>query len=273
MEFRNYQTLSVKTKNQIDQIVDVWRRHLENSLIGVYLHGSLALNSFVEGVSDIDALIVCDRHIGREERLRIVKDIILIDGKPSSLEMSAIWTKDLKPWKHPTPCQFHYSEYWTSRYLRMLSGEIHESFMIDEDFCDSDIACHVRLTNQCGLCAYGAPVKETFPDVPEQDFWKSLISGIDEYDFHAGSPRSFVSNILILGRVLSYKKEKRILSKYEAGVWALRFVPEKYRYIIKNAIGVWYLGGKPIEYRKEDLDGLRAFLIAEIKEPDARYGD
>ena len=265
MEFQNDKTLSVEVKEQIRQVRDVWLKCMEEAVTGVYLHGSIALNCFVEGVSDIDLLILCDRRIDREERLCIAKNIIEIDGKPSPLEMSAVWINDLKPWKYPTPCQFHYSDTWTEHYRNLLNGSIKESFLVDEDFCDADIACHAHLTNQSGICVYGKPVKEAFPIVPEEDFWSSISNDVDEYDFKAYDPRYFASNILILGRILSYKKEKRILSKYDGGIWVRNYVPDRFRYVIDHAIREWYSGEKGLEYKEVDLDGLKRGLIDEIK--------
>jgi len=266
MEFKSYTALSPAVKNQIKNVADTWLRCIGESVIGIYLHGSIVLNSFREGVSDIDILIICDRRIDREERILISKNIIEIDCKPSPLEMSAIWINDLNPWKYPTPCQFHYSDAWTEHYKGLLNGNIKESFIVDKDFCDPDIACHAHLTNQSGICIYGSPIKEVFPTIPEADFWDSISNNITDYDFQAYNARYFASNILILGRILSYKKEKRILSKYEGGIWTLNYVPERFRYIIENAINEWYLGETGIEYKKEDLDELKQLLVSEIQD-------
>lgn len=266
MDFKNYKTLPSDVKEQISNVTDTWLKCIGESVIGIYLHGSIALNCFVEGVSDIDILIICDRQLSRDERLFISKNIIEIDCKPSHLEMSTVWINDLNSWKYPTPCQFHYSDTWAEHYRNLLNGNIKDSFIVDEDFCDADIACHAHLTNQSGICIYGMPIKEVFPVIPETDFWNSISSNITEYDFQAYNPRYFSSNVLILGRILSYKKEKRILSKYEGGLWTLDYVPERFRYIIDNAIKEWYSEEKGLEYKKEDLDELRQLLINGIQD-------
>uniref|UniRef100_UPI002899FA28 aminoglycoside adenylyltransferase domain-containing protein n=1 Tax=Lachnoclostridium sp. TaxID=2028282 RepID=UPI002899FA28 len=225
MDFKIYKTLPLDVKDQIDKVKDIWLTCLGESVVGIYIHGSIALNCFVENVSDIDILVICDRRINREERLSISSNIINIDVKPSPLEMSAIWLNDLTPWKYPTPCQYHYSDAWTEHYKKLLTGDIKGSFIVDEDFCDADIACHVHLTNQSGICIYGKPIGEVFPVVPEDDFWNSISNDVNEYEFGAYNPRYFASNILILGRILSYKIEKIILSKYDGGIWARNYVP------------------------------------------------
>ncbi len=265
MDFNNYDTASAQVKEQIDSLCNVWLKHLGESLLGIYIHGSMALNCFHQDISDIDILVVSNRRISRDERLLIAKDIIDIDQKPCPLEMSALWIDDIKPWKHPTPCQFHYSDYWTESYISMISGEMDSNFIVDEDFEDADIACHIHLTNQSGICVYGKSIQDIFPEVPEDDFWKSISNDIDEYDFNAYKPKYYASNILILGRILSYKKEKRILSKYEGAIWTLDYVPSKYHKIISNALRVWYMGEEIIDYGKEELEELREYLINQIR--------
>ncbi|MBB2182185.1 DUF4111 domain-containing protein [Lachnospiraceae bacterium MD1] len=265
MEFKNYNTLSPDVKEQIKQVTDIWLDCIGEAVVGIYLHGSMVLDSFVEGVSDIDIIIICDKRLSREERLSVAEKIIEIDCKPSHLEMSAIWINDLNPWKHPVPCQFHYSDSWTERYKNLLNGTLKECFIVDEDFCDPDIASYIHLINQSGICIWGRPIKEVFPTIPEKDFWNSISNDVAEYDFRAYNPRYFASNILILGRILSYKYEKRILSKYDGAIWTLNFVPEKYRYIIDQAIKEWYSEEKDLEYKEEDLEELKELLINEIQ--------
>jgi hypothetical protein len=67
-----------------------------------------------------------------------------------------------------------------------------------------------------------------------------------------------------LGRILSYKCEKRILSKYESGLWAMNYVPEQFRYIIDGAIKAHYFNENKIDYAVNDLEGLKKFIIGEI---------
>ncbi|MBQ8508956.1 MAG: DUF4111 domain-containing protein [Clostridia bacterium] len=264
MKFQNFLTLSLEVRAQIGCVADLWHRHLGDALVGVYVHGSIALGRFVEGVSDLDMLIVVDRPIGREERLNIAADILAADERPAPLELSALWTEQLTPWRYPTLCQFHYSGAWTEHYRSLLDESITESFLVDTDFPDPDIACHVRLTSQLGICVYGRPVAEVFPEVPEDDFWQSISADVPEYDFHAYAPKYYASNILVLGRILSYRVERRILSKYDAGLWMLERIPEGWRYIVENALNVWYDGGVQLTYRPEDEDGLRRWLIDAI---------
>ena len=265
MEFRDAHTVSEKVHGQVDQVCRVWLKHLKHRLVGVYLHGSLALGSFVEDASDLDILVVTEARLSRRERLSIARDVLAIDQKPCPLEISALWLQQIFPWQYPTPCQFHYSSLWTEHYRRLLGGEIQNSFLVEEDFTDTDMACHVRLAGQSGLCVYVRPIHEVFPPVPEQDFWDSISRDIGGCSFEDPQPKTYAANILTLARVLSYKKEKRILSKVDGARWALGYVPEKLRYLLENAVQIWYAGAEKCGYDAEDVRELQRFLMDEIR--------
>ena len=83
---------------QIGSVVEVWKKHLGDQLVGVYLHGSIALGAFSPDSGDIDILIVVNCSLSPEMRLDIVSDIILLDKKPRPLEMSAVRLCDLENW-------------------------------------------------------------------------------------------------------------------------------------------------------------------------------
>jgi len=268
MNFQTYRTLSPGVSNQIAQVTGAFRECLKADLEGVYVHGSIALGRFVEGRSDVDILIVTGRRIPRGERLAIAGRVMEIDQNPSPLEMSAIWRKDIDPWRHPAPCQFHYSGTWIEQYRRLISGEVGESFIVDTDFVDADIACHARLASLYGICVYGKPIADAIPEVPECDFWNSLTYDVnDDYDFAAYAPEYFASNVLSLGRVLSYRRERRIMSKYDSAMWSLDVVPDRLRYLISGAMRAWYAGEPMPDCRQEDLGELKRFMLKEIGRP------
>ena len=129
MEFCGYGTLSAPVRAQIERVADIWKVHLQAQLVGLYLHGSLALGRFAEGVSDLDLLAVAGRRMPRAERLAVASDMLDADRRPCPLEMSALYIGDLEPWRHPTLCQFHYSDYWAETYRQLLDGRMRGCFL------------------------------------------------------------------------------------------------------------------------------------------------
>ena len=195
---------------QIDKAVNIWEKHLDTQLVGVYLHGSIVLNAFMPQSSDIDLLIVVEDSLDIQTKLAIAKDIIEIDGKPCSLEMSAVRLGYVNPWKTPGNCVFHYSDFWRDRYLERLSNPRAECYVVDNEFPDADDTSYIKLICQCGMVLYGREIKEVFSDISDEDFWKAISADADNNNFHEYAPRYFASNILIWGRILSFKETKRI---------------------------------------------------------------
>ena len=268
-ELVGFEKLPEAIREQIRNITEIWKKHMGGDLVGVYLHGSIVLNAFCPESGDIDILVVVKNGISPEKRLEIAKDVISADQKPRPVEMSAIKLSDALNWVNDGNCVFHYSDYWTERYLRRFEDPKAEVCVVDQDFPDPDVTGYIRVIKEHGIVLYGAPVNEVLSDISDEDFWRSLTSEIDDYEFGNLNPRYFASNILILGRILSFKVEKRILSKYEAGKWMTDYVPPELEYLPKAAMAVWF-DGEEKDFPEEDLERLKAFLIGEIKKHQAR---
>ncbi len=259
-----YQELPEDIARQISKVVDIWKKHLKEDLIGVYLHGSIVLNAFNPDSGDIDILVVVKDSIEISEKLAIAKEIISVDRMPCPLEMSAIKLSDAITWKTPGNCVFHYSDYWTERYLERFKNPDTEVYVADREFPDADVTSYIKLIKQSGVVLYGSKIQDVFADVSDEDFWSAISADIDDYDFHDYNERYFASNILILGRILSFKKEKRILSKYDGGLWMIENVPEDLKYLPENAMKIWF-ENESHELPEKDLERLREYLLKEIK--------
>lgn len=259
-----YNDLPKEISRQIDEVVSIWRKYMGDELVGVYLHGSIALNAFNPDSGDIDILVVVNRSPDTATKLSVAKEIIEIDKKPCPLEMSAILLSDAKEWKTPGNCVFHYSDFWTEKYLEKIADHNAECYVADNEFPDSDVTGYIKLIRQSGIVLYGREILKVFGDISDDDFWAAISSDIDDYDFNAYDPRYFASNILILGRILSFKKEKKILSKYDGGLWMIENVPEELSYLPKRAMKIWY-DNEQHELPESDLSKLREYLIEEIK--------
>ena len=251
--------------NQINKVVNIWKKHLGDELIGVYLHGSIALDAFNPDSGDIDILVVVKDSIDIPVKLEIARDIIGLDRKPCPLEMSAVKLSDARNWKTPGNCVFHYSEFWTEKYVERFSNPDADVYVVDHEFPDADVTSYIKLLKQCGIVLYGREIQKVFADISDEDFWVAISADIDDYDFHDYDARYFSSNVLILGRILSFKKERRILSKYDGGIWMIDHVPEDLKYLPKLAMKIWFEGEKHL-LPEEDLSRLRDYLVNEIKE-------
>lgn len=259
-----YSDLPQEVIHQIENVVNIWEKNIGDELVGVYLHGSIVLNAFHPQSGDIDILVVLKESPDITTKLAVAKEILEIDRSPCPLEMSAILLEDAKEWKTPGNCVFHYSELWTEKYREKLRNRDAECYVVDHEFPDADVTSYIKLIKQSGIVLSGRKIQDVFGDISDEDFWSAISADIDDYDFHDYDPRYFPSNILILGRILSFKKERRILSKYEGGLWMIDHVPKELSYLPKLAMKMWF-EEEQHELPESDLEKLRAYLVAEIK--------
>lgn len=254
----------VETKMQVSNIKDFLIDNLCGNLIGIYIHGSMCLGSFQPSHSDLDIIVITQTPLNADQRFNLMKGFLELHKKPSPIELSILCISELIPWRHPTPYEFHFSEYWRSKFEVIAEENDLGYWNFKEVYTDGDIACHVTLINQSGICIYGRAICEVFPPVPEKDFWDSIFWGVDYFSKLDGE--LLVTGILTLLRIWSYKKNKAIFSKARAGEWSIGRIPSQYNYIVQNAVDV-YNGKDEIQhYEPSDLEGLKQFTIRQITE-------
>jgi streptomycin 3"-adenylyltransferase len=111
-----------ETKGQVQHLLAELTKQLEGNLIGIYLHGSLALGCFNPSSSDIDLLVVTERKIPLPTKKALVQILLTISGVPHPIEISFLCQGNLTSWMYPTPFELHYSEAWRERFSQDLTS-------------------------------------------------------------------------------------------------------------------------------------------------------
>lgn len=266
MHYQNINTVSDAVKQQLQRIASAFTSVMGENLVGVYLHGSMALECFTEGKSDLDILAVLKTAPARGQTLELARQLLALHNAPCPIEASALYEAQWRPWQHPTPCCFHFSEYWARHIKDRVTGKTDEFCLLDQEFVDADIACHARLTLSRGIALIGPPAKDVIPEVPEADFVDSITRDINEYDFDAYGPENVTSNILILARVWSYLELERILNKREGGEWAVPLLPKRLKPVLRYALADRYEGAKTARPDAAIIEEYRQYVIARIRE-------
>src|SRR5579872_6159753 len=150
---------------QIDNLIVTLQHMLSNNLVGVYLHGSLAMGCFNPRRSDIDVLVVTRIGISVETKRDVAQYLLTHSSSPYPIEISFLVQKDIHPFKHPLPYDLHYSESWRERYIQALADETWHTWN-DEKRYDNDLAAHIAIMRTRGICLFGKPIQEVFPLVP-----------------------------------------------------------------------------------------------------------
>ncbi|MBM7621554.1 streptomycin 3'-adenylyltransferase [Bacillus tianshenii] len=202
MEFKKY----------LQEIGQVFIDELEDNLIGIYIHGSIAMGCFNPNRSDVDLLVVVNEDIGDDVKRRMIYRLLSItQGHKNPLEMSIIQEQYLKDFIYPTPFELHF---FHPRYL------IDDQFICGgEGFRDPDLAAHIVVTYNRGATFYGKDVKKTFHPIDTSYYIESIVQDVG--DAKTGIVENPVYYVLNLCRVLYFLKEGVVSSKKEAGEWGV----------------------------------------------------
>ena len=249
--------LSDWIKDFLGELVQVFRDACGENLIGIYLHGSLAMESFNPISSDVDLLVVVRDALPSDEKQAIGERLLRLSEQapPNGLELSILTLQSLTDFQYPTPYELHFSN---GNKDRFAEGTIEFS----PDQTDPDLAAHFVITQARGLCLFGAAIDAIFPDVPSQTYLASIAQDADwSYDnvmrgADAGICPVPVYAVLNFCRVLAFIEQGLITSKREGGRWALEALPSDYHPVIREALKEYAVSGTA---RSVDCQQLKAF--------------
>jgi hypothetical protein len=94
-------------RDEVLSLTAEFQRILSDGLIGIYLHGSLALGCFNPVPRDIDIIGLIDRASTAAQKRSLAEHLLAHSTHPSPIEISLVRTSDIHPWKHPMPYDFH----------------------------------------------------------------------------------------------------------------------------------------------------------------------
>jgi predicted nucleotidyltransferase len=235
---------------------------LETNLLGIYLHGSLAMGCFNPDRSDIDLLVVTNRAMSIETKRQIIQLLLHSSMAPDPIEISFLLEQQVHSFQHPLPFDLHYSEAWRERYQRELANGSWRKWN-DTIRTDVDLAAHFTIVLNRGICLLGKPVKEVFPPVPTRYYIASIVGDFaDARDARSTKPFYFILNAC---RVYAYLLDGSIYSKDEGGAWGLLTLPGEYHNVIAQALDT-YRGSRNDElFDLAALDRFAAYMDERIK--------
>jgi streptomycin 3"-adenylyltransferase len=244
-------------RRQVDDFLAGLRAILDENLLGVYLHGSLAMGCFNPARSDIDLLIVTHEGMAVETKRQVAELVLRFSKHPCPIELSFLIGRDIAEWQRPTPFDFHYGESWHERIERALATGDWRNWNGAPQM-DDDLAAHFAITRHRGVRLFGAPIAETFPVVPPKDYVDSIVGdfwwGLERIKLY---PVYFVLNGC---RNVAYLTEGLIGSKDEGGEWALRHFPEEFRGIVASALDAYRNHPNDAGLAAIDLTSFAAYL-------------
>ena len=219
----------------LDEITEAFversRDILGENLVGVYLHGSAAMGCFNEKKSDIDLLVVAEKELSDDVKLRYMDMVVGLNDEapPKGIEMSVVRRAVCRPFVYPTPFELHFSVAHLDWYRKNPVDYTEKMKGVDKD-----LAAHFTITLRRGKCLYGKAIPEVFEPVKREFYFDSIRNDVaDAEDAVSENP---VYVILNLCRVLAYGQDGLILSKREGGEWGLANLPGEYHGLIASAL-------------------------------------
>jgi Domain of unknown function (DUF4111)/Nucleotidyltransferase domain len=208
-----------EARGHLDDLVRGLRDVLGEGLVGVYLHGSLALGCFNPALSDIDLLVVTKRRLTPSER-EALAPLLAAGGR---IEISFLPESSLRRWRHPTPYDLHFA--WKGGRL-LGPGE------------DHDLAAHVTVARHAGFALLGPPPVDVFPEVPWEDYEDSLRRDLETCGEHGGR----IYAVLSPARIWATLTDRVVHSKASGAAWALERAPQEFRPLLSRALHTYRTG-------------------------------
>jgi len=251
------------TRAQIERLTVLLRAHIGDDLVGIYLHGSLAMGCWNPSQSNVDLLVVAERSMPISTKWRVAQVLLRLSRAPSPIEVSFLMAPDLERWSHPTPFDLHYSEDHRLRFEHDLRSGGWKEWGSKRD-CDADLAGHVTVTRARGICLWGKPIDEVFPDVPAGDYLASILADVE---WARGREEIPVDHRLLnLCRVWAYVRDGLVVSKDEGGEWALDALPAGLRGPVAEALDVYRGEAAPAGIEYERVDETSGYMRRNIEE-------
>lgn len=214
------------------------REVLPDTLVGVYVHGSVATGGFVFNNSDFDYLVVLSQPLNEAQFVQLTTFYRKEDGPDipaNGIEVSFVLGKYVaEGFVYPTPFEFH---------AYTAGGNLVPDTFGPKCLTDPDLATHFMLTYHLGIPLLGPPAKALFREVPARHFLASIkvdcaqsyqdITTKTPLQEDCRVPRYAVLNYC---RTLAYLEEGSLLSKVAGGRWGLENLPQQFHSLIVAAL-------------------------------------
>jgi streptomycin 3"-adenylyltransferase len=235
LSFFGWQNCPANARHQIERLIAGFQEHLASNMIGVYLHGSLAMGCFNPVSSDIDLLVATHHTIPFDSKWGVVKMLLNVSCDPHPVEISFLCQVDLNPWRYPTPFDFHFSEGWRIPFEQALASD-QKRLSKQQPATDTDLAAHITITNHRGVRLWGLPIDQVFPAVPEKDYRTSILEDLRWARERLGGEVKLEYGVLNSCRVHAYLRQGLVCSKAEGAAWGLQAFPGEFHPLIQKAL-------------------------------------
>ncbi|GIN91270.1 hypothetical protein J6TS1_06730 [Siminovitchia terrae] len=229
----------ISVQNILRDYIALFNERIPNTLEGLYLHGSIALNAYINGSSDIDFIAIVNRQLTEAEIKALSNSHRELKNKYKKTGMDGCYLLWEDIGKKPTE---------TKKCLYVNEGKVRWS-----NHEINPITWWI-LKNK-GIGIIGPNITSFHFDVDESDLANYVLTNMNTYWFNRMNtlkkfkriapllPNKFLDQELqwsITGMLRQFYtlREHEIISKVEAGKYAINHMPEIWHNIIKEVISI-----------------------------------
>ncbi|GAB6929479.1 DUF4111 domain-containing protein [Paenibacillus sp. JCM 10914] len=249
----------MQTQAILDPFIKLSTEEFGSNLVGIYLHGSMAMGCFNPATSDIDLLLVIQDHLSKETAKRFGQRLLTFHDRLSNqggIELSIVLEDSIENMQYPPLFEFHYSNVHREKYRD-------DPDYICGGFGDHDLAAHYTVIYHRGVTLYGKPIHQVFKRAVDPSYYRQAI--IQDVASAASDiaelPLYFTLNLC---RVLYYLRENIVSSKQEGGEWGLRVLPAPYHGIIRQALLEYGGISDSMDIPEPDLIEYAQYMLGQI---------
>jgi len=233
---------------------------IPNKLMGIYIFGSVILDDFQKGISDIDFLVVTKKSINKKEQQALKK-------MHTMLIKESLYAKQLE------------GEYAEQKAISVsgIKGKVtrcnYDKVILNTK--SETTPCILFYIQKAGINLYGPPAKEIIPVLSKSEVQKAMFDYINKKIPKAANqakikqedPKLISSDLLNMCRGLYAIKENKPISKTKVGKWALLNLDKKWQPLIKSALLVRHqkATNKDIELLKKQSLNFFNYIRQEAK--------
>lgn len=213
------------------KFTEMSKQILGDNLVGIYLHGSAAMDCYNPQKSDLDLILAVEHDIPDSDKLAFMGNVVKLneEAPAKGIELSIVNKEYCNPFVYPTPFELHFS----CMHLKWFK-ENPEDYVKNMKGTDKDLAAHFTIIRRFGIVLYGVGIEEVFGEVPAKDYLDSIWADVENACEEILDNPLYVT--LNLCRVLAYLREGLVLSKKAGGEWGIKKLPQEYHAMIANAL-------------------------------------
>ena len=213
-------------------------------LVAAYIHGSLSRGCFCSSTSDVDVLAVVAGPC-HDDLAAAVLGVHREADIP--IDAAFIVQRDLNVDRLCMPVEF---------LVKPMSG----GKIVRPSEARWDILLQRQDVYEAGISIVGPPPQDLVCPVP----WSLLVRSLDELFAHTTT--YFKDPVLTLCRIVYAHKHRGLVSKYDAGEWAMRTFPQEWQMMIAAAFRCYAEGESAQNRSTGDLAAFEEFCAIRIGE-------